>query len=561
MSNNLTQLFQKNTDYIDMIDKVIFYFRAQNYDKAIRTFTNFFNILEPGMALLQQVAGAERFELLNSILTQLFQAQSSKDYVLQADLLELQLRQYFIELQEDIIDSDGFTIDETLFMNNRETIQQANPDLCELVYHGTSPYELADQGYEIEFASSGLMTLAMTDKLGRYYLHSNGRISDEAFALASSWYNEETTGYIVYGFGLGYHIKELMQLDTSITIEVYEADINILKLAAAYTRLAGIVNKPNVKLVYDPQYKHLLQRLTKLKEDEKFVIHYPSLRNVRDSAIKEKLENYFVQYSSIVNQLKLMNGNFRENILHYDGFVDELKENFAGKNLYIVAAGPSLDKNFQLLKKVNHRTDLILATGTVFRKLLTEGITPDYVIVTDANERVYGQIAGYEKSTIPMLCLSTAYKGFAKNYHGKKYIVLQKDYDKAEKYANEHGLMLVSTGGSVSTAALDVGISLECSRIIFLGLDLAFTDNFVHATGTSRRELAHTDDLRQVKDIKGKQIYTSRSLDMYRQWIENRIRGVDTIEFIDATEGGARIDGMKIMTMQECIENYSSIAE
>lgn len=561
MSNNLTQLFHKNTDYIDMIDKVIFYFHAQNYDKGIRTLTNFFNILEPGMALLQQVVGAERFELLNSILTQLFQAQNSKDYVLQADLLEFQLRQYFIELQEDITDSDGFVMDETLFENNRGAIQQTNPDLCELIYHGVSPFELTDQGYEIEFSSSGLMTLAMTDKLGRYYLHSNGRISDEAFVLASSWYTEESTGYIVYGFGLGYHIKELMQLDTSISIEVYEADINVLKLAAAYTRLANIINKPNVKLVYDPQYKHLLQRLTKLKEDEKFVIHYPSLRNVRDLSIKEKLENYFVQYSSIANQLKLLNGNFRENILHYDGFADELKEQFSGKNLYIVAAGPSLDKNFQLLKKINRKTDLVLATGTVFRKLLAAGITPDYVIVIDANERVYAQIAGYEKNTVPMLYLSTAYKGFAKNYHGKKYIVLQKDYDKAEAYAKEYGLMLFRTGGSVSTTALDVGITLGCSRIIFLGLDLAFTDNFVHATGTSRRELTHTDDLRQVEDINGQLIYTSRSLDMYRQWMENRIRDVDTIEFIDATEGGARIKGMKIMTMQECIENYSSIAE
>ena len=561
MPNDLTQLFKKNTDYIDMIDKIISYLRAQNYDKAVRTSTTFLTLLDSGMALLQKVTGAERFEMLNDILTRLFQAQNSKDYVLQADLYELQLRKYFIDLQEDIINSDGFTIDESLFQNNRETIHQVNPDLCELIYHGDSPFELADQGYEIEFSSSGLMTLAMTDKLGRYYLHSNGRISDEAITLASSWYNEETTGYIVYGFGLGYHIKELMQLDSSISIEVYEADLNILKLAAAYTKLANIINKPNVKLIYDPRHKHLLQRLTKLKEEEKFVIHYPSLRNVHDQGIREKLENYFVQYSSIANQLKLLNGNFRENILHYNGLADELKDQFAGKNLYIVAAGPSLDKNFELLKKVNPNTDMILATGTVFRKLLAAGITPDYVIFIDANERVYGHLAGYEKNTVPMLYLSTAYKGFAKYYHGKKYIILQKDYDKAEEYAAEHGSMLFNTGGSVSTTALDIGIAFGCKRIIFLGLDLAFTDNFVHATGTSRRELANTDDLRQIEDINGKPIYTSRSLDMYRQWIENRIRGVDKIELIDATEGGARIKGMKIMTMQECIENYSSIAD
>jgi hypothetical protein len=56
-----------------------------------------------------------------------------------------------------------------------------------------------------------------------------------------------------------------------------------------------------------------------------------------------------------------------------------------------------------------------------------------------------------------------------------------------------------------------------------------------------------------VEDIYGKLIYTSKSLDMYRQWIENRIKGIKDIEFIDATEGGARIKGMQIRKLSECI--------
>jgi hypothetical protein len=59
-----------------------------------------------------------------------------------------------------------------------------------------------------------------------------------------------------YYFGDGYPVKELMQLDLSISIEVYEADINILKLAAAYPKLANLINKLNVKLIYDPLHKY-----------------------------------------------------------------------------------------------------------------------------------------------------------------------------------------------------------------------------------------------------------------------------------------------------------------
>ena len=155
--------------------------------------------------------------------------------------------------------------------------------------------------------------------------------------------------------------------------------------------------------------------------------------------------------------------------------------------MYIVAAGPSLDLNFKRLKEVKNK-GIILATGTVFRKLISADIIPDYLIVTDANARVYKQIAGYEDYDIPMLFLSTAYYGFASNYKGKKYIICQKDYRKAEELASQLDLHCFLTGGSVSTTALDIGITFKCRRIIFLGLDLAYTNNYVmpviHPEGT-----------------------------------------------------------------------------
>ena len=553
MSNQLQQTLQNNAILIGLIDKVIFYIHTQNYDKALRISADLLKRMDAGMGRLQAIVGEDRFSELGGILEEIFIAQNSKDYVLQAALYELQLRRYFIQLQEDIIASDGFGYDEELFENNRAVINQADHELCELIYRGESPFSLARQGYEAEFSSSGLMTVALTDQVGRYYLHSNSRAGQEAFTLAHSWYHEEVTCYIVYGFGMGYHIKELMQLDSSIQIEVYEADIHILKLAAAHTALGSMMNHPTVRVIYDPRHMHMLKRLERLKDEERFVIHYPSLRNVHDQNIKEKLENYFIQYSSIMNQKKLLDSNFQENILHYDGFAAELKDHFQNKDLYIIAAGPSLDKNFQLLKKVDRNKGIILAAGTVYRKLLTAGIQPDYFIVTDANERIYRQIAGLEEKEIPMLFLSTAYKGFARNYLGKKYLILQRDYEKSESYAEEHHTMLNSTGGSVSTTALDLGIALGSRRIIFLGLDLAYTDDYRHASDTSSRKLTYSPDLRRVEDINGNMVYTGRSLDMYRQWIENRISNVKGIEFIDATEGGARIAGMKCRTMEECI--------
>jgi len=363
---------------------------------------------------------------------------------------------------------------------------------------------------------------------------------------------EEKSEYIIYGYGLGYHVKELSNLDRNIKIEIYESDINIIQLACVYTELTSISNNPNINLIYDPDFSKIFNRIKSLGSDTEFVIHYPSLRNIKNPSIRKSMENYFIQYSSMNNQRRLLNGNFNENILNYDSMMNELRETFSGRDLYIVASGPSLDKNFMQLREIR-KNAIILATGTVLKKLINAGITPDYFIVTDANSRVYEQISGFENIQVPMLLLSTAFKDFAKKYQGKKYMICQKDYSKAEKYASLKGDMLFETGGSVSTTALDNGISFGCRRIIFVGLDLAYTDNFVHANDTSQRDLICTEGLWQVEDIYGNMVYTNRTLDIYRGWIEKRIRGVENVEFIDATEGGAKIQGMKIMKLSECI--------
>lgn len=559
MENIINIIYNKNIKFIRLADKIIYNFHIQNYDTALRTTTTVINELTTHLEAL--LSGASYFneecplidqQVIINMLNSLLDALENKDYILLADLFEIQLIPFLIHLQEVVIAKEEYLFDDKRYQSNLLVMKERDSKLASDIEAMPNPIELFDHGYMIEYTSCGLMTLAIENMDNKFYMHSNNRIHNEAFSLASSWYSDEKTEYIIYGLGLGYHIEALSEIDSNIIIKVYESDLNIIKLACAFSDLKGIIKNSNIQIIYDPCFKELSESICNLTENGKFVIHYPSLRNIKDLAIKEKLDNYFIQYSSIENQQRLLNGNFRENILLHSGLVDELKDEFEGKDLFIVAAGPSLDKNFQQLKNVGD-SGIILATGTVFRKLLTAGITPNFVIVSDANPRVYHQIAGLEASEVPMLFLSTAYKGFAKNYKGRKYMICQKDYDMAERFAAERGAMLFSTGGSVSTTALDIGITLGCKRIIFLGLDLAFTDNYVHASGTSRRNLTDSDDLRQVTDVFENSIYTSRSLDIYRNWIENRIQGVKDIEFIDATEGGAKIAGMKIMKLSECI--------
>lgn len=87
-----------------------------------------------------------------------------------------------------------------------------------------------------------------------------------------------------------------------------------------------------------------------------------------------------------------------------------------------------------------------------------------------------------------------------------------------------------------------------------MGLDLAYTGNQDHATDTAYQRTGKEGNL-SVTDIHGNQVSTAKNLDLYRRWIEKRISRKDAagIEFIDATEGGARIEGTKLRKLKEVL--------
>lgn len=98
---------------------------------------------------------------------------------------------------------------------------------------------------------------------------------------------------------------------------------------------------------------------------------------------------------------------------------------------------------------------------------MLEGIEPDYVIITDPKPYVHKQIERMENSTVPMILLSTAFAQVARDYKGKKYILYQKGFDVAERYAKEKKYQMVETGGSVTTTALYFCICCRVKKLFF----------------------------------------------------------------------------------------------
>lgn len=415
--------------------------------------------------------------------------------------------------------------------------------------------------YEIIKSKTNPLTLKINQNNKTFFLHSKYNPNREAVNIAEENYDESIKNYIIFGLGFGYHVEQLMLMAPNANFYIIETNKEVFKLALENVDLSNIINSNRVHLYVSDDISEIGQILKDVLslDDIKIVLHNVSLKLMPDNLmdIKYLLEEYKMKEFSIERFAPLLNENFNSNIKNYDENVDILFNRFKNIPLYIISAGPSLDKNIKELKKAKGK-GIILSVGRAVRPLLKENIEPDLIIITDPSPYLYDmQLKGLHID-VPIIVLSTCDKNVMLKYKGKKLIAFQEGYPLAEKYAKEYNHKLVQTGGSVATTALDIAINMGCNPIIFVGQDLAFTDNRTHSKDTYSKDITLHNNLRPIEDVYGNIVYTPKNLYSYLRWIQNRIKKESNIIFIDATEGGAKIIGTKILTLKEAIEKYSN---
>lgn len=554
----MDSLLSINASILEFIDISVFYFQQQEYDLGLQQLDKLINELEKILVnyesiipLLNSHQESLEKDYLVQILEGISEAQFESDYILVSDLLILQLRPYFARLQE-LVMLEYNSLPSYARERNLQIVKSRDKKLYNYITKINEGSQSSNINIQCEFTSSGLATIKCNKDGCEFYLHSNNNPQLDAAVLANAWYADSKYKYIVYGFGLGYHIYQLCKRNCYIEIDVYESNLEVLQLAVAYGNIGECLESGQVRIFYDPDFENFSKRVSCFNDDTELVIHGPSQRLINNENIRERMEEYFLHYNSVRNQKGLLYGNYRYNICNYDASVDTLLTEWSNKDVYIVAAGPSLDLNYKYLKKIGNK-GIILAIGAVFKKLMNNGITPDYIIITDGKPIVLEQIEGLYNEKVPLILLTTTSREVTAQYKGKKYLACQKEYDLAEEFAKDKGYMLYKTGGSVVTTAVDISISLQARRIIFVGLDLAYPNDSAYAEGIVERKLVDSKDIKWIKDIYGNFIKTNKHLNIYRQWIEKRIKGITSVEFIDATEGGAYIEGTICMKLEETI--------
>ena len=532
-------------DIIDSAEKTVWNYRKQFFNKGAVALRETLIFLQNHVDDLVALGGENIF--LEMGFSMILDAQESEDEILVADVLEGQtipaLEQLIQSLQID------HSPEETSWLAKNISVlkSRGQKNLAQKI-ESAIPKDGCD--YIAEYTASGHPTIGLTENGHFYYISGNNNPYRDAFTFVSANTGKKYYEYIIFGAGLFYEAEALLQLRPDVKLTITEPDLYLLKLALSLRDISEILGDERLALT-DQSFTEILLNLDVDKTD--VLIRKPSLRHNNDEKEREVLRIFFVKRMTILEQAYVLESEFRKNICAdvQVKSVDDVASRFAGKKVYLVAGGPSLNGSIGLLKK-SEEDAIILCVGTSAARLKSEGITPDFVIITDASDAIFDQINGNldeKKTTLLYMCSANAKA--VKSFDGEKYAVFQKDFYMAEEYAAKYGYSLVHTGGSVSTTALDICIRFGAKEVVCIGLDLAYTNNKSHADGTiSCSEMIAGEMTPMVKSVSGKMIPTADNLHAFHIWIENRIRDEQDIKFVNISDG-AYIQGMENISVSD----------
>lgn len=377
---------------------------------------------------------------------------------------------------------------------------------------------------------------------------------------------------IMFGLGNGMYIRKLIaSTSDDITLIVYEPRVCILQKVMEEFDISDLILCDRVVLLLgdamDRAPHEYLYELLDYTDIDSFVYKaYLNYNRLFPEEFKQYMKALQTTCSSI-NATQDVIGRYGK--IYYENTFANMKYFMKSKSFeslvykiptdvpaIVVAAGPSLDKNVKQLQKAKGKA-FIIAVDTALRPLIRNGIIPDICISIDGTKKT-AHFADDISNDIPLICYLYSHKEILAHHRAEKIFINDLNHH-IHHFLSQHKKILpvVASGGSVANDAFSVVQIFGFKTIILVGQDLALTDNKSHADATLVGELGwradRFDDLIETEGIDGKPILTKPEYELYARWFEEQIIEFPDLKVIDATEGGAKIKGTLIQTLEETI--------
>ncbi|OMP65796.1 motility associated factor glycosyltransferase family protein [Domibacillus epiphyticus] len=440
--------------------------------------------------------------------------------------------------------------------------------------------ELHDvQSVQIESSKKGSPTLKVTVDGRQQYIHSKYDPEMEAERLISQQEDLGNYNHVLFiGIGLGYHISELLKQHPHMKFSIFEPNVEVLY---QFLSIQDLKNWPihNLETIFtgtnEETIQHTVRNIQQKGKKSTFVYTLPIYaklyreeEKIVIEVIKELLTekrsnlatNISFQKRWTINSIK----NFPK-VLQTPNILNDVdKTNFKGKPAIIVAAGPSLNEEFENLKYIKENgLAYIFSVGSAINALIEHDIYPDAVCTYDPqglNERVIQIVKDRKVASIPLIFGSSVGFETLLNYPGGMFhMITSQDSISPLFLDRSKNIDIVLDAPSVALVTYQMLKTLGVDCIVLVGQNLSFQNNERYAKGI---EYEHTSNrlteeqqkgLITINDVYGNDIKTNDGYNRIRQQLEIYIKQSPNIKVFNTTKGGAHIEGARFKTLQELI--------
>jgi hypothetical protein len=394
---------------------------------------------------------------------------------------------------------------------------------------------------------------------------------------------------VLLGLGVGHALREIRAL-TSAPILVYEPDPGLLRTVLEWgpSDLGGVgvctdlvdlrilwgaarTSRPEVTLVCSPGYRQL----------------FPDAEAALAATVQSLIANSHISENTHYLRARIWLSDIFANLEHMVGVTSflALEDRYQGMPAFIVGAGPSLEKNVELLRDATKK-GIVIAVNTSARALAKKGIAPQVLACLESID------LSADMRELPFIDdVVRAFSMTGSPAHlttGRGPLLPTYEAIRACTVLTElFGHTGLSVGASVTTAAVMLAERLGCNPIVLVGQDLAFTGNQAYASGTryegstirlddngrivhnwskakveahgtTAGKLPATQPLQDVPAWGGNgSVPSTPSFTSVRDWLAMAAdlshRSKPEIRYVNATEGGARIPNFEERRLQDVL--------
>lgn len=379
------------------------------------------------------------------------------------------------------------------------------------------------------------------------------------------------------GIGLGYelahYLKKVSIQQKTEHILVVERNLEVFKYALCVTDLTKAFNHPNIIFKVGVKEEDFFVNFVDFLKPTARMKYIKAVKAVYHMTALKLAKSYYLQTlkslrEAGVYQLTFYGDSPEDSIIGVENMLKNVKEivenpginllynKFKGKPAIVVSTGPSLNKNKHLLKDIEDKA-LIICPDASLRILIDMGVKPHLVTSLERIPEVVKLMEGFAENEVENVYFAACpvvVKETYEAYPGPRVIVYR-DFHHFKWLNIDRGILDIKH--SSGNMAFKLGEALGCDPIILIGQDLAYSsDGTTHASGTFYGEVqGNPKKTTEVMGNNGEPILTNETWNLFRQSYE-----VDIAKYngtcINSTEGGAYINGTKVIPFQEAINNH-----